>query len=249
MDLSIIIPVYNERNKIADDIRSASDFFTDYNIKGEIIVVDDGSNDQSSEIAGNTEVLPGITLRIIHYQPHRGKGFAVKKGMLESSGDYVLFIDSGGCVPFANIIRGIELICEGTCDIAHGSRELPDSRILRFKKWHRRIGALLFRKFVQFYIKIPQHLTDTQCGLKIYKKNIAHELYSESITEGFMFDIEIILLAEQRGYRIKEFPIEWTADPDSRLSVIKTFFSVFYELSRIKKGHKGPQRYNENHRE
>jgi hypothetical protein len=83
--------------------------------------------------------------------------------------------------------------------------------------------------------RIPKNLTDTQCGLKIYRKETAHELYAACITYGFLFDVEIILRARRNGYRILEFPIEWTSDPDSRLSVSRTFLSMFSELRTIRK--------------
>lgn len=95
--------------------------------------------------------------------------------------------------------------------------------------------SYVFRKFIQIFVGIPFHLTDTQCGLKIYKKEIAHELYMECITQGFLFDIEIILRASKKGFRIQEFPIEWTSDPDSRLTLFKTVFSIFPEMRKIKK--------------
>jgi dolichyl-phosphate beta-glucosyltransferase len=207
----------------------------EHNLTGEILVVDDGSLDTTAISAKGFACDDRTILRVISYKPHKGKGFAVKKGMLEAVSDYIVFIDSGSCVPYDNILRGIALIREGICDISHGSRYLADSRIIRPKKWYREISSFLFRKFIDVIINIPFHLTDTQCGLKIYRKEVAHQLYFECITEGFLFDIEIILRANKKGYRIKEFPIEWSSDPDSRLSPLKTMFTLLQEIHRIKK--------------
>src|SRR4030042_186641 len=235
MELSVIIPVFNEEQKIRHDIIAASNFLSSYNMRGEIIVVDDGSTDKTSETASQTTVYEGINLKVIQYSKHIGKGFAVKTGILEAGSEMVMFIDSGNCVPYANILRGIKLLKEGQCEIAHGSRFLTMSMIRSSRKPKRILASHLFRKYIRLHSPLLKDLTDTQCGLKIYSGTVAHELYAECITKGFMFDIEIILRARGKGYRIMEFPIEWTSDPDSRLSVSKTFKKIFRELRIIRK--------------
>jgi len=235
MDLSVIIPVYNEKDKIAEDIRAASDFMANLNIRGEIIVVDDGSSDGTAKYARSVPGNHAVILKVIEYQPHAGKGYAVKTGLLDAVSDNIMFIDSGSCVPFSNVLRGIKLIQDNICDIAHGSRDLPESRIIKAKKWYRKIASYIFRKFIQMYTGIPSHLTDTQCGLKIYRKETGHELYGECLSQGFMFDIEIILRAQKKGYRMQEFPVEWTSDPDSRVPFFKTLFLIFPEIRKIKR--------------
>ena len=145
-----------------------------------------------------------------------------------------MFADSGLCVPYSYVTSGLRLIKSKNCEIAHGSRKLAESKILKPQVWRRRVTAKLFRRLMIFWQKIPSELTDTQCGFKIYRGEIARKLYSECKTAGFMFDIEIILRALKRGYRIKEFPIEWTADLDSRLSVNKSAKQVLTELFKIK---------------
>jgi dolichyl-phosphate beta-glucosyltransferase len=112
MDLSVVIPVYNEAQKIRGDITAASDFLSKYGMTGEIIVVDDGSTDQTSEVVLNSPVDEGISLRIIAYVEHTGKGKAVKTGIMEACSDIIMFIDSGNCVPYENINRGINLLKE-----------------------------------------------------------------------------------------------------------------------------------------
>ena len=235
MDLSIVIPVYNEEQKIRHDITAASNFLSGYGMTGEIIVVDDGSSDQTSEVASNTIEDEGVSLKIIAYKEHTGKGKAVKTGIMEAGSDLIMFIDSGNCVPYENISRGIDLLKDGECEIAHGSRFLTESIITRPRKKYRKLVSFLFRKYMRILSRIPKNLTDTQCGLKIYRKETAHELYAACITDGFLFDVEIILRAREKGYRILEFPIEWTSDPDSRLSVSRTFLSIFSELRTIRK--------------
>ena len=235
MDLSIIIPVFNEGRKVENDIHQAARFLSSRNMKGEIIVSDDGSTDETLLFLKTIEIDPGISLKIIVNKDHKGKGYVVKTGILEANGNLILFIDSGSCVPYSDLVPGIEMIRTGQCDIAHGSRFMRESVITRKKQWHRRIMSRAFRKFIHLWTKIPENLTDTQCGLKIYKRQIALELYRQCITDGFMFDIEIILRAINAGYKIKEFPITWTADLDSRLSPALSFFQMISELGIIKR--------------
>ncbi len=235
MDLSIVIPAYDESRKIAGDIKAAADFLVAHNLKGEIIVVDDGSIDKTAEAAKNVKVPSNIKLEVIRYELHSGKGYTVRKGIEQTKGTYVMFADSGLCVPYDDTMRGLELLKSDSCDIAHGSRKMPGCRIERPQSLYRRICSKLFHWFVIHDMKTPPELTDTQCGFKIYKGDVARHLYSECITDGFMFDIEIIMRAQKEGYRIMEFPINWTCDRDSRLSPTRTSHRVLSELAAIKR--------------
>ncbi|MBN2000228.1 glycosyltransferase [candidate division KSB1 bacterium] len=235
MDISIVIPVLNESEKITGDILAGSQFIIQQHYTGEIIIIDDGSADDTAEIARDTPVPDNVSLNVIRYTPHRGKGYAVRTGITNSTGKIVLFIDSGNCVPYENILPGIIKIQNGECDLAHGSRKLPESIIKKPHNLSRRITSFLFRVLLKVIFRLPSYLTDTQCGLKIYSGDIGRRLYLDCFTEGFMFDIEIIVRALKANYRIKEFPIQWSADPDSRLSLSHTPFDIIDELRNIKK--------------
>lgn len=234
MDLSIIIPVFEESKKIARDIEAASAFLMINSIKGEIIIVDDGSSDNTCEVAEAVKVPTEIELKVIRYVHHRGKGFAVRTGIKMSQGKNVMFADSGCCVPYNNVLTALTMLKNGDCDIAHGSRKLKQSKIHVPQVWYRRIYSKVFRWLIIVVMKIPTEFTDTQCGFKIYRGDLARKLYSECITDGFMFEIEIILRALKQRFEIKEFPIEWTADRDSRLSQALTLKGMFTELRKIK---------------
>jgi len=235
VDLSIIIPVYNERTKISRDIQEASEFLVENNLVGEIIVVDDGSTDGTAEVAEKTKTPAEVSLRIFRYEINRGKGYAVRFGMIHSQGEWAMFADSGSCVPFRYILTGLQLIKSGECDIAHGSRKLKASIIHRPQKWPRRFFSWIFRWVIILWLKVPAHLTDTQCGFKVYSGSLARQLYAGSVIDGLMFDVEVILRAKVKGLRIKEFPIEWTSDPDSRISLIKNAWPVLKELYLLRK--------------
>jgi len=229
--LSIIIPAFDEARKIPHDVQAAAQFLMAHDLAGEIIVVDDGSSDGTAVAAGACAVPPGVEKTVITGERHRGKGFAVRTGIRASRGEYVLFADSGTTVPFRNALRGMQLLREQHCDMAHGSRRLPGSTIVRGQDWDRKFISRLFRWMVVRWMRLPTHLTDTQCGFKIYRGESARLLYADCITDGFMFDIEVILRAQQKGLRILEFPVEWTCDRDSRIGFFRNSRSVLRELS------------------
>ena len=237
MDLSIVIPAYEESKKIARDVQAVTAFLQDNHFTGQIIVVDDGSKDNTTEISKNalTNPSPSIELKVERYNHHRGKGYAVRKGIEQTSGEYVMFADSGCCVPYEDTLRGLELIKSGACDIAHGSRKMRGCHIEKAQSLYRRICSKMFHWFVIHDMKIPAEFTDTQCGFKIYRGDVARHLYAECITDGFTFDIEIIMRAQKEGFRIKEFPIDWTCDPDSRLSPTRSSWRVLSELLTIRR--------------
>jgi len=235
MDLSIIIPAFEENKKIARDVKAAGEFLDANALKGEIIVVDDGSQDPTADAAGAVHVPPAVRLNVIRYEQHRGKGYGVRTGMKASTGTYTMFADCGLCIPYGDALQGLEMIKSGQCDIAHGSRRLIQSDILQDQPWHRRVLSRTFKFLVRTILGVPRELTDTQCGFKIYRGDIARELYGACTTDGFLFDIEIILRAIRQGYRISEFPVEWVCDPDSRLSVTRTPWPVLAELYRLKR--------------
>ena len=140
MYLSIVIPAYEESKKIAADVEAAAAFLQGNHLTGEIIVVDDGSSDNTAEVVEETAPLigPQVSVSAIRYGENRGKGYAVKTGMAQSKGEYVMFADSGCCVPYENTLDGLGLLKSGACDVAHGSRKMQGCDIQRGQGWHRR---------------------------------------------------------------------------------------------------------------
>ncbi|HON92097.1 MAG TPA: glycosyltransferase [Sedimentisphaerales bacterium] len=235
MDLSIVIPAFEESKKIARDVKAAAEFLNAHSLAGEIIVVDDGSQDRTADAAREVRVPQGVQLNVIRYEQHRGKGYGVRTGMTASTGKYAMFADCGLCIPYGNVLQGLEMLQSGQFDIAHGSRRHIQSDILQDQPLHRKLLSRTFKFTVRTMLGTPRELTDTQCGFKIYKGDIARELYSQCVTDGFLFDIEIILRAQRKGYRIGEFPVEWACDPDSRLSVTRTPWPLLVELYKLKR--------------
>jgi len=233
--LTIVIPTFEEERKIARDVQGAAAFLVSRGFDGEVIVADDGSSDGTVRAAREASVPPGVQRFVISAPRHLGKGAAVRSGILASQGEYVLFADSGMTVPFDNALRGLRLLQDGTCDLAHGSRELPESVILRDKDPDRKILSSLFRRLAILWLHVPSSLTDTQCGFKLYRGDVARRLYAACETEGFMFDIEIILRALNEGLRIHEFPLEWSCDRDSRLGVRRNAAEILKDFKKLRR--------------
>jgi len=233
LDLSIVIPAYNEAHKIARDIEAAGRFLIEQGLRGEIIVADDGSADGTADTAQAAATPAGVVLRVLRLK-HRGKGWAVRQGMMATRGQYAMFADSGLCVPFEDALPALQLLREGRCDLATGSRKLPQSVIEQPQSLGRRILSWLFRRTVLWFLGLPRDLTDTQCGFKVYRGDVARELFGQSKIDGFLFDLEILLRARRAGYVAREFPVHWACDRDSRLRPARLALRVFRELREVK---------------
>jgi len=232
--LSIVIPVHNEATKVAADIETAAAFLSNRDAPGQIIIVDDASTDHTAAQARQTQVSDQIPIEVISLPDNRGKGCAIRSGMARSTGKYVLFADSGCCIPFDNARRGIEQISTSQYQIAVGSRRHPQTLIEQDQGIYRRLCSWLFNRLTMRMFPELGHLRDTQCGFKVYRGDVARELFALSVIDGFMFDIEILMLAHQQGYAICDFPVEWTCDRDSRLSPSRQGGSVWRDLRTIR---------------
>jgi dolichyl-phosphate beta-glucosyltransferase len=232
MDVSIVIPAFKEAHKIEADIAAADAFLRNRGGGGEIILVDDGSPDGTADAArALQERYP--SLHVVHYAPNRGKGYAIATGVARANGDVVMFADAGLCVPYDIAALGLTMLQLDMCDIAHGSRRMRGS-ILRAQPFYRRVGSHAYKFVVHAFMGIPGYISDTQCGFKMYRRDVAQKLFSQLLTDGFMFDVEIIMRALRERYRILEFPVLWSNDADTRYDPIKGTVRNFRELARIR---------------
>lgn len=225
--LSIVIPAYNEEKKISKDIEAVYKYFNEYSVNGELIIVDDGSKDETYNIAKSYKEKFS-SLKILTYKKNRGKGFATKTGILEARGEYILFADSGVCVPYKYTNIGLELL-KGSYDIAIGSRK-GQAKIVLKQPLYRRLGSKLFHFLVGIFNVIPDGIEDTQCGFKVFKKEVAHNIFKKVFTEKFMYDIEVLRRVKNEKYKITTFPVEWANDSDTRFN---PFIGSFENLLQI----------------
>jgi len=232
--LSLIIPAFNEEAKIDGDLQAALDYLRRQPYSFEVIVVDDGSSDGTRAKLSAWEKRNIESLRVIAYRPNRGKGYAVRTGMLEARGEVRMFADAGLCVPFSSIADGLEVIAQGY-DVAIGSRKLGDSRVVCPQAPHRRWGSRLFHVLSRGIMGLSG-IHDTQCGFKLFTARAAELLFRRSRINGFMFDAETLINARRLGLKIREFPVEWRADFDSRFRPFSGSLRNLADLARIKLG-------------
>lgn len=228
MFLSVVIPAFNEAAKIEEDVRRWLSYFEEFRYDAELLIVDDGSTDDSQ---GRLKNLTGSRVRSFGYSQNRGKGYAVKYGIARAVGRYVAFADAGGCVPPICLEKGLLLLTDGW-DFAIGSRRTEGARVARAQSWYRRAGSTVFRRLMEAWLEV--RVSDSQCVFKVYRRDAASAIFSQVVTDGFMFDIEALLGAQAQGLRGAEFPVEWRADSDSRYRPILGSIANFKELVAIK---------------
>ncbi|MDO8601447.1 MAG: glycosyltransferase family 2 protein [bacterium] len=215
MRLSVIIPAYNEENRLGKTLSSINDYLSKQNYESEVLVVDNGSKDKTPEIVRN---LQGQikNLRLIEGSSAEGKGFAVKKGMLEATGDFRVFTDADNSTSIDQVERMWPEFEKGF-DVVIGSRDVKGAVLNPPQPFLRKVilgdGFKLYRKII---IGL-WGLEDTQCGFKGFKKEAALKIFPKSKVSGWTFDVEILILAKKMGYKIKEIPVNWENDPNSKV--------------------------------
>lgn len=215
-ELSVIIPAFNEEARLAPTVRETVAYFRARGRSMELIVVDDGSLDRTSELVHRLSAeLPEV--RLIRLAANRGKGYAVRTGVVNARGRFVLFADADGATPIAEIER-LDGAMAGGADVAIGSRALRAAGVKIAAKSYRRVMGRLFHQLVR--LLTVKGIQDTQCGFKLFRADVAHDLFSRMRMNGFSFDVEVLLMAERQGYRIAEVPVNWVHQPGSRVNLV-----------------------------
>ncbi len=230
-DVSIIIPAYNEANRIERALLPAINYFKQKKFTGEIIVVSDGSTDDTKNTVENHK-KDFDNLRVIEYFPNKGKGFAVKTGMLEAGGKFRLFMDADYAVPIEYLDIFLEKIKEGN-DIVIGSRENEKSEIIKHQSYIREQLAKNFNMIQRIVLGLP--IKDTQCGFKLFTTSSTEKLFNSITLNCAYFDAELLYVAYKNKFRIKEIGVKWTHDDETRLPISFTrSIDLFFKLFRIR---------------
>ncbi|WP_455378141.1 dolichyl-phosphate beta-glucosyltransferase [Petrachloros mirabilis] len=243
-DLSVVIPAHNEAARISPYLSQISDYFAQQNRSYEILVIDDGSTDDTAVVVErHAQFNPRVQL--IRLPRRSGKGAAIRYGMQAAIGHYQLFADADGATPISELAALEKSLAEGA-DISIGSRALA-ARSRGFsvhKRTSRRmLGALFNAALQRSGIK---GISDTQCGFKLFRRTVAQDLFSHSSINGFGFDIELLCIALQRGYRIAEVPVNWSDRPGSKFHLLKDGLATLRELAVIRLNNRRGL-YRENH--
>jgi dolichyl-phosphate beta-glucosyltransferase len=229
--LSVVIPAYNESRRLPPTLRTVDRYLREANRRSELIVVDDGSTDDTAATVDEL-IREGLKLHLLRHDGNRGKGAAVRTGMLAASGDMVLFTDADLSTPIADAERLIAAL-EAGADVAIGSRALDRSLIEVHQPWIRDRMGRVFNMFVQA-ILLPG-LKDTQCGFKAFRREAARELFGATAADGFEFDTEVLYRARRRGLVIREIPVHWRNNPDTRVNAVSDSTRMLMGLFRIRR--------------
>ncbi len=228
--LSVIIPVYNEEKRLPETLNKTNDYLTRQNYDYEVIVVNNGSRDRTSEVVRN--LMDEIkNLRLIDNKENPGKCFAVRQGMLKAKGDFRIFTDADNSTSINQIEKMLPWLEKG-CDIVIGSRDIEGAVLDPPQPWQRRVtgdGFKLYRKIIVGLWEIQ----DTQCGFKGFTKRAVESIFPKCRIDGFSFDPEILLIARKLGYKIKEIPVYWKNDPDSKVK-FKSIIKMAVDLIKIR---------------
>ena len=234
--LSIIIPAYNEAQRLPATLEQVVAFLKDQTYASEIIIVDNASQDKTCqvahEIAGqhNSADLPLTVLQ----EAQKGKGAAVKKGMLAANGEYRFMCDADLSMPVSQINRFLPPSLENF-DIAIASREAPGA--IRYNEpAYRHLVGRIFNSLIRV-LALPE-LNDTQCGFKCFRAAIAADLFSRMTITGWSFDVEILYIARKLGYQIVEIPIPWYYNPLSQISVVGDSLQMALDIFKIRLGNR-----------
>jgi dolichyl-phosphate beta-glucosyltransferase len=214
---SVVIPAYNEARRLPACLADVVAYFDGRDEPYEVLVVDDGSTDETAaRVLEAQGAHPSVTLHRLAV--NRGKGFAVRAGMRAARGLLRLMADADGATPIGEVKR-LEAAVLAGADVAIGSRALRDPSVSRQVRTHRKLSGEIFNFLVR-RLGVPD-VRDTQCGFKLFRGDAAEALFGELRTEGFGFDVEMLLLARRRGYRVAEVAINWADQPGSKVGVLK----------------------------
>lgn len=231
LDLSIVVPAYNEESRLPKTLDSIFAYLQVRPFRAEVIVVDDGSSDRTSEIGSNRrQKYPN--LRLISNGENRGKGFSVRHGMLEARGEIALFTDADLSTPIEEADKLLAALREGGYDAAIGSRAIDRSLIEVHQSVIREQAGIFFNRLVRWIMGIE--LSDTQCGFKAFRTERTRIIFEQQRVERFGFDPEILFLAKRHGLRVAEIPVRWSHDAGTKVDVAADGIRMFLELLWIR---------------
>ncbi|HEX4001602.1 MAG TPA: dolichyl-phosphate beta-glucosyltransferase [Candidatus Acidoferrales bacterium] len=230
-ELSIIIPAFNEEKRLGGTLARIREYFAAHPVAGgiEIIVVDDGSTDGTPKLAGKLSgEVPCV--RLLSNGENRGKGYSVRRGMLEARGRIALFTDADLSSPIEESEKLLAAIRAGN-EVAIGSRALDRSLIFARQSRFREVAGIIFNGFVRLFTGLP--FEDTQCGFKAFVREPSRIIFEQQRTERFGFDPEILFLAQRHGLRSIEVPVRWAHDPATKVHVLRDSLLMFADLLYI----------------
>ncbi len=229
--LSVIIPCYNEGKRIGNTLKKIIEFFNNIKINYEIIVVNDGSTDDTKTKLQKIkeEHSNNVFINVINNNQNCGKGFAVKQGIMASNSEYIYFTDADLSTPIEEIVKFLE---RKEYDIVIGSRAVKNSKILVHQPFYRELAGKVFNKLLKFILGLPYN--DTQCGAKLFKSDVAKFVFSKTTINRFSFDAEVLFIAKKYKYKVLELPVVWSHSKNSKVKFFVDGIKMLDDVIKIK---------------
>ena len=228
--LSLIIPAYNEQVRIADTLTTVEGYLRSLDKPCEVILVDDGSVDGTLHAAEEHVADQSSITRIVTYPDNRGKGYAVRQGVLASRGDYVAFSDADLSASVDQLPRLFHAIEKGY-EVAIGSRAVAGAKLPVRQPAYRELGGKALNLIIQA-LAVPG-IKDTQCGFKLFTGDVARDVFAKSFINGWAFDVEVLYLARRLGCTVAEIPVTWSNAQDTKVRPLRAGLEVIRDVIRI----------------
>jgi len=230
IELSVVIPTYNEVKRIQTTLTKVEEYLRTFGCNYEIIVVDDGSNDNTVKVV-KAFCRDKRRISLLTNAGNKGKGYSVKKGVMQADGSLILFLDADLATPIEEIDKILPWFERGF-DVVIGSRGLSTSNIVVHQPYYREAMGRIFNLLVRFLVL--KGIKDTQCGFKCFKNNVAHMVFSNTTLNGFSFDVEVLYITKTFGYRIKEVPVNWYHSGKSSVHVFYDGMRMLWDIVNIR---------------
>lgn len=227
--VSIVVPAFNEAARIASSIEKIVAYAAHSPLPLDLLVIDDGSSDETAEIVRRYE---SPTVRLVRNGENHGKGYSVRQGVLKATGKYVLFTDADLSAPIEELGKLLDVAIREKADVVIGSRALDRRYIEKHQSKGRELGGIAFNKMVRLLLGL--NLRDTQCGFKLFEKARTRSIFEKQTTYGFGFDPELLFLAARAGLKIREVPVRWSHAEGSKIHFMRDGLRMFLDLVRIR---------------
>lgn len=235
--ISIIIPAFEEEDRLGETLRQILSFVEAEKLLAELIIVDDGSGDKTAEVGETTcAEFPDIQTKVIRYEKNRGKGFAVKTGLLAANADIAIFSDADLSTPIEELDKLVIPIQDSEFDVTFGSRALDRSLIGTHQPWRREQGGRVMNLIIKTMSGLK--FLDTQCGFKAFNMKKFRPLLELMTIDRFGFDVEFLFVADHHQLRLKEIPVRWNNVEGSKVSVLRDTRRMISELTQIRRNAK-----------
>lgn len=235
IDISVIIPAYNEKNRIGAFLDKLVTYCGKSSFTCEVIVVDDCSTDDTlNTLAQYRDQFQHF--HVLRSERNRGKGYSVKSGLFKAMGNFCLFMDADGSVEPDEIEKNLEYILNEDYDIFIGSRVLRDSDQVLDTRWYRESMGNVFNFFVRLFLF--KNICDTQCGFKIFRREVIQPVFSRVQIDGFGFDLELLYVAQRMGFRIKEGPVSWHHVDGGKVRLLRDSIVMFFNILQVRIRHR-----------